>query len=131
MSGRKPYKPQLSRTCWFMTHARYKTYMLHEISSIFVAIYSIILIVGLFRLGSGQQAWESWLAGVTSPIGVIFNLIAFVFFVIHTTSWFKAVPQATRIMRGDEVLPGNILVSAHYGIFAVVSLFFIVLAAVG
>ena len=131
MSGRKPYVRELPRTTWFLTNARYKTYMLHEVSSVFVAIYTVILIVGLFRLGSGPLAWQGWLDGVTSPIGVIFHLVALAFFVIHTTSWFKAVPQATRIMRGEEVLPGNILIGAHYAIFAVVSLFFIVLAGMG
>jgi fumarate reductase subunit C len=131
MSVRKPYVPQMSRTSWFMSSARYKTYMLHEVSSVFVAIYSIILIVGLFRLGESRQAWQGWLDAVTSPLGILFHVLALIFFLIHTTSWFKAVPQATRIMRGDEVLPGNILVGAHYGVFAAVSLFFIALAALG
>ncbi len=131
MSARKPYVREMPRTTWFLTNARYKTYMLHEISSFFVAVYTVILIVGLFRLGSGELAWRGWLDGVTSPIGVIFHLVALAFFLIHTISWFKAVPQATRIMRGEEVLPGKILVGAHYAVFAVVSLFFLVLAGIG
>jgi fumarate reductase subunit C len=131
MSARKPYTRPISSTSWFMENARYKTYMLHEVSSIFVAIYCVILIVGLFRLGQGQVAWNGWLDSVTSPLGLLFHLVAFAFFMIHTTSWFKAVPQATRIMRGEEVLPGGILVGAHYAVFGAVSLFFIVLAALG
>lgn len=131
MSARKPYVRELPRSTWFLTNARYKTYMLHEVSSIFVAIYTVILIVGLFRLGESRVAWEGWLAGVTSPLGILFNLVALAFFLIHTTSWFKAVPQATRIMRGEEVLPGGILIGAHYAIFAAVSIFFLVLAAMG
>lgn len=131
MNPRKPFERPISKTSWFMTHSRYKHYMLHEISSVFVAIYTVIIIVGLFRLGQGADAWQGWLAAVTSPLSVVFHLAAFVFALIHTTSWFKAVPQATRIMRGEEVLPGGILVGAHYAVFAAVSLFFIVLAALG
>ena len=44
--SRKPYVREISKTSWFMTHARYKSYVLHEVSCIFVALYSIVLIVG-------------------------------------------------------------------------------------
>jgi len=128
--SRKPYVREISKTSWFMTHARYKSYVLHEVSCIFVALYSIVLIVGLFRLSQGEAAWNAWLGAVTSPIGVIFHLAAFVFFIIHTMSWFKAVPQATRIQRGEEFVPGSVLVGAHYAVLAAVSLFVLILAGV-
>jgi fumarate reductase subunit C len=127
---RRPYVRPISKTSWFMTHSRYKHYMLHEISSLFVAIYAVILIVGLFRLGSGPAAWQGWLDAVTSPIGILFSLAAFVFSIIHATAWFKAVPQAMRLMRGGEVVPGNLIIGVHYVVWAVVSLFVLILAGV-
>lgn len=130
MNPRKPYVRPISKTSWFMTQSRYKVYMLHEISSLFVAIYTGILIIGLIRLGEGEVAWQGWLDAVTSPIGVIFHLIAFAFALIHTTSWFKAVPQAMRIQRGEEIVPGKLIVGAHYGVLAAVSLFVLILAGV-
>lgn len=128
--SRKPYIRPMSKTSWFMSQARYKTYMLHEVSSIFVAIYTVILICGIFALGTGPEAWQGWLDAVTSPLGVIFHLVAFAFSVIHTTSWFKAVPQAMRIQRGEEIVPGKLIIGAHYGVLAVVSLFVLILAGV-
>ena len=130
MSGRKPFVRELPKTTWFLGHARYKNYMLHEVSSVFVAIYTVILIVGLFRLGAGPLAWQGWLDGVTSPIGVIFHLIALAFFLIHTTSWFKAVPQAMRIQRGEEIVPGKLIIGAHYGVWAAVSVVVLLVAGV-
>jgi fumarate reductase subunit C len=130
MNPRKPYVRPISKTSWFLTHSRYKHYMLHEISSLFVAIYMLILIIGLFRLADGPDAWAGWLAWVASPIGLILHLIVFAFSVIHTTAWFTAVPQALRIQRGTSVVPGNVIIGAHYGILAVVSLFVLVLAGV-
>ena len=126
--SRRPYKREISKTSWFMSNARYKSYMLHEVSSLFVAIYCIILIAGLFRLGQGEAAWQGWVDYVTSPIGVIMHLIIFVFAIIHTTAWFKVVPQAMRIQRGTEFVPGKLIIGAHYAALGVVSLFFIVLA---
>jgi fumarate reductase subunit C len=128
--SRKPYVREISKTSWFLTHRRYKSYILHEISSIFVAIYSLILIVGLFRLGEGKEAWEAWLGFVTGPFGVILHLLILAFAVIHTVAWFKAVPQAMRIQRGEEFVPDSLLVGGHYAVFAAVSLFLLVLAGV-
>jgi fumarate reductase subunit C len=130
MSARKPYKRELSKTSWFLTNSRYKSYMLHEISAVFVAIYTLILIVGILRLGEGPEAWQGWLDGVTSNLGILFHVAALAFAVIHTTSWFKAVPQAMRIQRGEEIVPGKLIIGAHYGVWAVVSLFVIILAGV-
>lgn len=128
--SRKPYVREISKTSWFMTHSRYKSYMLHEISSVFVALYTLILIVGLFRLSEGREAWQGWVDAVTGPIGVIFHLIALGFAIVHTTSWFKAVPQAMRIQRGETFVPGKLIVGAHYGAWAVVSVFILILAGV-
>lgn len=128
--NRKPYRRELSKTSWFMTHQRYKSYMLHEISSLFVAIYAFILIIGLFRLGEGPEAWEGWLGFVASPIGVILHVLIFVFSIIHTMAWFKAVPQAMRIQRGETFVEDKVLVGGHYAVLAGVSLFVLILAGV-
>jgi|APTNR8051073442_1049403.scaffolds.fasta_scaffold04906_7 fumarate reductase subunit C len=127
---RKPYKRQMSRTTWFMTHARFKSYMLHEVSSIFVALYMALLIAGLFALANGPDAWAGWLAFVKSVPVLILSLIAFGFFVIHTTSWFKAVPQAMRIQQGEHFVPGKLIIGGHYVALGAFSLFVLILAGV-
>lgn len=128
--ARRPYKREMSRFTWFMTHARYKSYMVHEISAVFVAIYAIMLIFGLFRLGEGPEAWQGWVDYVTSPRGVIIHLTVFVFSLIHTAAWFKAVPQAMRIQLGDSFVPGKLIVGAHYAGLSAFSLFLLILAGV-
>jgi succinate dehydrogenase subunit C len=130
MSARKPYMRQMSKTSWFMTHSRYKSYMLHEVSSLFVGLYMALLIAGLFCLGSGPEAWASFLAFVKNPLVVILSLIAFAFFIVHTVSWFQAVPQAMRIQQGEHFVPGKLIVGAHYAVLSFVSLFVLILAGV-
>lgn len=127
---RRPYVRPISKTSWFLTHSRYKSYMLHEISSFFVAVYTAILIVGLVRLGDGAAAWQGWLDGVTSPLGILFHLAAFAFAIIHATAWFKAVPQAMRLMRGEEVVSGKLIIGVHYVVWTVVSLVVLLMAGV-
>jgi fumarate reductase subunit C len=100
MSARKPYMRQMSKTSWFMAHSRYKSYILREVSSLFVGLYMALLIFGLFRLGSGPDAWAGFLAFVKSPLVLLLSLIAFAMFIVHTVSWFQAVPQVLRIQQG-------------------------------
>lgn len=130
MSARKPYVRPVSKNTWFLEHARYKTYMLHEISSLFVALYMWLLIDGLFRLAKGPEAWAGWVSLATSWPVVILSLIALALFVIHSMSWFQAVPQAMRIQRGESFVPGNILIGANYAALGVFSLFVLILAGV-
>lgn len=126
--SRKPYVREMSKTSWFLSQARYRDYILHEVTCIFIAIYALILIVGLFRLGQGPEEWQGWLDGISSPLGVVFHIFMLFFAAVHTYSWFKVVPQAMRIQRGTEFVPGNLIIGVHWGILAVISLFVLVLA---
>lgn len=130
MSARKPYTRPVNKHCWFMGHARYKSYMVHEISALFVGLYMWLLIFGIIRLGQGPEAWAGWVSFVTSPLVVILSLIAFALFVIHTMSWFNAVPQAMRIQRGEHFVPGNVLIGANYAALGGFSLIVLILAMV-
>ncbi|QLH39624.1 MAG: fumarate reductase subunit C [Defluviicoccus sp.] len=127
---RKPYMRKMSKTCWFMTHARFKSYMLHEVSALFVGIYMCVLIGGLFRLAQGPEAWANWMSTMTSWPMLILSLIMFAFFIVHTVSWFQAVPQAMRIQQGEHFVPGKLIIGAHYVALGVVSLFILILAGV-
>jgi succinate dehydrogenase subunit C len=130
MSARNPYIRQMSKTSWFMTHSRYKSYMLHEVSALFVGLYMVLLIAGLFCLGSGPGAWAGFLAFVKNPLVVILSLIAFALFIVHTVSWFQAVPQAMRIQQGEHFVPGKLIVGGHYAVLGAFSLFVLILAGV-
>lgn len=130
MDARKPYVRKMSKTSWFLTHARFKSYMSHEVTSVFVALYMWLLIDGLFRLAKGPEAWEGWLAFIKHPLVVVLSLIAFAFFIIHTTSWFKAVPQAMRIQTGEHFVDGKLIIGGHYVALGVFSLFVLILAGV-
>ena len=64
---------------------------------------------------------------LSSPLGVLFNLAVLVAAVYHSISWFNVTPQAMPIQRGEDFVPGNIIVGAHYAIWAVISLIILIL----
>ena len=125
---RKPYVRKVPKT-WFMQHVRYQKYMIRESSAIFLIIYGIILTVGLMRLGQGPEAFNGWLDALKSPLAIIFHLLALGTVGYHMVTWFAATPKALPpIRRGGERIPAETIVKANYAVWAVVSLFVIILA---
>ncbi|CDH44279.1 MAG: fumarate reductase subunit C [Candidatus Competibacteraceae bacterium] len=123
----KPYVREVSTTTWFLQQPRYMRYMGREVTCIFIGAYTFLLIVALARLGQGKEAFDAFVQALGSPLGVLFNLAALVAAVYHSTSWFNVTPQAMPIQRGEEFVPGNLIVGAHYAVWAVVSLIILIL----
>ena len=123
----KPYVRPLSPTTWFLTQARYKRYMAREVTCLFIFAYTFLLIMGLKRLAEGPDAFNAFVQALGSPLGVLFNLAVLIAAVYHSTSWFNVTPQAMPIQRGEEFVPGKIIVGAHYALWAVVSLIVLVM----
>jgi len=44
---------------WWRRNPYFVRYMIREGSSVFLAIYALILLVGLWRLSQGQAAWDA------------------------------------------------------------------------
>ncbi len=119
--SRRPYLREPSKTGWWLEQPRYIRYMAREMSALFIGIYGLILIVGLFRLSQGEIAYEAFLATVEGPAGLIFAIVAFVFAVYHTYTWFQVTPKAMPLMFGGKRVPGAIIIAAHWLGFVVVS----------
>lgn len=127
--SRKPYIRPVAKTSWYMAHGRYKRYMLREVTCLFIGAYTAVFTMGIVRLSQGEAAYNGFLAALHSPLAVVFHLVALALAVYHSTTWFNVTPQAMPLMKGDDFVPGNIIVGAHYAGWAVVSL--VILAAVG
>ena len=84
---------------WWRRNPYFVRYMIREGSSVFLAIYSIILMVGLYRLTQGQAAWEGWLAAMTRPISLFFHWVALVTVGYHAYTWWKVAPKTAPDLR--------------------------------
>ncbi len=119
--SRRPYIRQPSRTRWWLQQPRYIRYMLREISSLFICLYVLILIAGLYQLSRGQSAYEAFLAAAQGPAGITFAVLAIIFASYHTYTWFQVTPKAMPLMFGGRRVRGAIIVTAHWLGFVLVS----------
>lgn len=127
--SRRPYVRPISPTKWWISQVRFQQYMLREVTCIFIGAYMAMLVWGLYRLTQGQEAWEAYVAGILSPLGLLFQLICLGFALVNTTSWFNVTPKAMPLVVGGERVPGKTIVVAHYAVWGVVSV--VVLAIAG
>jgi fumarate reductase subunit C len=119
--SRRPYMRKVERS-WWLRQPRYVRYMVRELTSLFVGLYCGLLVVGLVRLSQGHAAWDGFVAAISSPLGVVFQLLCLVFALYHSVTWFALTPKAMPLMVKGEPVPGVVIVGAHYIAWAMVSI---------
>jgi fumarate reductase subunit C len=126
--SRRPYLRKVERS-WWLSHPRYVSYMIRELTSLFVGLYCALLAVGLVRLSQGEAAWDGFVAAFSSPAGVAFQCLCLAFAAYHSVTWFALTPKAMPLRLKGEAVPGGVIVGAHYVAWAAVSI--VVLIAAG
>ncbi len=128
--SRKPYVREVPKSTWFLRQPRYMRYIAREVTCIPIGAFTLLLVYALKALAEGQAAYDAFLAGLRSPLSILFLLVALAFSLYHTVAWFNVTPQAMPIQRGEEFVPGSVIVGAHYGGWVLISLVVLFLAGV-
>ena len=121
--SRQPYIRPISKTTWYMRNGRYKVYMRREMTCLLVAVYSVLLIVGLAALAEGSaESWDVFLTSQQNPIMVGFHALALVYFLVYQTfAWFELAPKAMPLRLGEKKLSDSYIVIAQYIVWVVLS----------
>jgi len=91
---------------WWTRDPYFIRYMAMEATSVLVAVYAVILLVGLARLSQGEAAYNGWLDALKSPWSVGLHVLILLVFAYHTWSWFKIMPKTLpTITLGATKLP--------------------------
>ena len=123
----KPYRRPISRT-WWLENPRYLLFMLRDASSIFVALWVVLLLVQLAQLGQGAQAYQRFIDDVVrSPFGIAFGLVTLAFALLHSVTWLQLAGVVQVVTVGQRRLPANYVVAGAFVGWLVAS---VVIAAV-
>ena len=108
-------------TWWWLKKRTYFVFVMRELSSVFIAWLVVYLLLFIRAVGRGPTAYQDFLDWADSPWLVVLNVVAFLFVVLHTVTWFSLTPQAMDVrMRGTRVPAAAIIASQYVGL-AVVS----------
>ena len=78
---------------WWQRDPFFMRYMLREATAVAVAVYAVVLCVGVVRLAQGEAAWNGWLAALRSPWSLGLHAVLLVAMFIHAKSWFEIMPK--------------------------------------
>jgi fumarate reductase subunit C len=100
---RRPY--MRSMHSWWERDPYFMRYLAMEATSILVAVYALILMIGLLRLSQGEAAYNAWLDALKSPVSVGLHVLILLVFIYHSWSWFKIMPKTLPAFyfRGEKV----------------------------
>jgi fumarate reductase subunit C len=121
MSATKPYVRSMNG--WWSKNPYFMRYMVRESSAVFLAVYAVILLVGVFRLSQGAGAYNAWLAALTNPAAIVFHLVALVTVAYHAYTWWKVMPKTMPMLRvAGKRIPEIVLSAGGWAATVVVSL---------
>ena len=124
------YVRPVSRYGWYLKKRSYAIHMAQEITSVFIAIFTLILLWGIAAVAGGPGSYQAFLKSLTSPGMVVLLWVLTIVMFYHAFAWFSVTPKAMVIQKGEEFVPGSVIAGAHYGIWAVLTLVVLFLAGV-
>lgn len=89
--GRRPYVRPMQG--WWRRDPFFVRYMVREATAVAVALYAIVLTIGVVCLAQGEVAWNGWLAALRTPWAMLLHLVLLVAMAVHAYSWFDIMPK--------------------------------------
>jgi len=115
------YYPKLSTT-WWLRHPRYFAFMLRELSSVFVAIFLVVLLVEIHQLSRGPQAYAAFLEMLRSPGWIVFHVVALAFALYHSVTWLTLAGVVQVVRLGEYQVPPKLIAAGAFVAWGVASL---------
>ena len=117
----KVYRRPPSNT-WYLRSWPYRIFMLRELSAVFAAIYFALFLLLVTAVRNGEGSFEDYLDVLKNPALVIFHAVALAFAMLHTVTWFQAVPKAMPLKFGENKVPDIAMIGGVYVVWAIASI---------
>ena len=106
---------------WWTARGSYFLIFLREVSSVFIAAYVVLLIILIANAGGDQASYESYFELFTSPGMLVLHVVAFLFSLLHTITFFNLIPKGLSVRLGEEPVPPALISGPNYAVWGVVS----------
>ena len=114
------YRPHVS-VYWWLGQRQYLKFILRELSSVFVAIFVVETLFQLQALKAGPESYAEFQQFSQSPAVIIVNIIALLFVVFHSITWFNLAPSAMPIRLRGRRVPAYLVAAPSYVMWAAIS----------
>lgn len=97
------YVRPVSRT-WWLAPGPYRRFAAREVTSVFVAAFSVILLLALFALSRGREAYEGFLDWLELPGVILLHAVILVAVLYHSVTWFALTAHVQELRVGGKTV---------------------------
>lgn len=106
---------------WWTERWSYLLFVLRELSSVFVAWFVVYLLLLINAISDGPAAYEEFVERSGHWWVVAINVIALLFILLHTITWFGLAPKAMVVKLQGRRVPPRAILAAHYAAWLLLS----------
>jgi fumarate reductase subunit C len=90
--------------------------MLRELSAVFFAAYTTLIILLVAKVHDGARAFGGFADSLRSPGLVLFAVVTLLFALLHSVTWFRAMPSVLPPGRREDRAAHLLLMGVPYGL---------------
>ena len=106
---------------WWLQKRSYTGFVLRELTSVFVAFFSVVYLWQLYALAQGPEAYGQLLARLRTPLFLALDTVAFLFVLFHAITWLNLAPKAMVMRLRGKRVPDWVILSSNYAAWLVLS----------
>lgn len=111
---------------WWTKKWAHMRFIIRELTSVAVAWFAFLLIIMIRALRNGPEAFSGFEKRMEHPFLISFNIIALVFLIFHSITWFNLAPKALVMKIGVNRIPGFVIAGLNYVAWIVFSIAIII-----
>ena len=115
------YRPHMS-FWWWLQQKNYFLFMVREFSAVFVGLFALISLVGVYRLSQGEDTYQLYLSALQTPSAQVLFVVILLFSLYHTLTWIHLTPMIMVVRIGSKTVPPILVLIASYLAWIVISL---------
>jgi fumarate reductase subunit C len=120
------YYPKMPIT-WWLRNFNYFLFMMRELSSVFIAIFLVVFLFQIAALARGPEAYTTFMRKLESPGWIIFHVVALLFALYHSYTWFDLASKVQVVRLGGQQVPPSLVTAVNIGVWLVLSLVILLL----
>lgn len=121
MPNVKMYKRHMNIFWWANRWIHIK-FISRELTSICVALYSLVLLLYVRAVLKGPEEFEAFASVMRSPVVLVLHVLLLGGLLFHSITWFNLAPKAMVIKLGGKNVPGMVIALMNYVAWVVISL---------
>jgi fumarate reductase subunit C len=129
-----PYHPRWYRrrvsVWWWLKNPSYATFVLRELTSVFVAGFALVTLLQVRALSAGPEAYARFERRLESPLVLAFHAVALAFVLFHSITWFNLAPKAMVVRLRGRRLPDAAVVAGNYAAWVAATAFVVAVLVV-